>query len=207
MLNKVDHIVLVVPNLSQGIAYLQDLTGVLCTTGGKHPQFGTHNALLKIGKEIYLEVLAPDPSNPKTEKRWMGVDLIQEPRITRLALKSRNIDQEAALLAAHKTGHGKIQKGKRQKPDGTLLEWMLTCPLATPEIEALPFLIDWGNSAHPVTGMKADCNLKDITLFSPESSSIQDLYGQLGQSITVFSGTENKIQLTLETPKGILTLE
>ena len=56
-----DHLVITAPSLAAGIAYVRDTLGVTPEPGGRHPHMGTHNALLKLGPDSYLEVLAVDP--------------------------------------------------------------------------------------------------------------------------------------------------
>ena len=56
---QLDHIVVGIRSLDEGIAQFESLTGVKAGVGGKHPGRGTENALVSLGGGTYLEILAP----------------------------------------------------------------------------------------------------------------------------------------------------
>ncbi|WP_110515759.1 VOC family protein [Herpetosiphon llansteffanensis] len=57
----IDHLVVTAPNLAFGVAYIEDLLGVPMQAGGQHQAMATHNSVLKLGTNCYLEVIAPYP--------------------------------------------------------------------------------------------------------------------------------------------------
>lgn len=62
-----DHIAVSSETLDEGVAWVEERLGVPMGPGGVHQGFGTHNRLLALG-DVYLEVIAPDPS--QGEPRW-----------------------------------------------------------------------------------------------------------------------------------------
>ena len=151
----IDHLVLAVPDLETAIAEFAHEHGVRPAYGGRHVGLGTHNALVSLG-DAYLELVAPDPNQPNPDgPRPFGVDEIHEPRlVTWAARPDRGSGETLEALVADATaaGHdpGPVAAMERETPDGRLLRWRLTFPSMAHD-GLIPFLIDWGETAHPAS--------------------------------------------------------
>jgi hypothetical protein len=64
-LATLDHLIVAAVTLADGIEYIAEITGVAPRPGGKHAAMGTHNALLRLGEQVYLEIIAIDPAAAK----------------------------------------------------------------------------------------------------------------------------------------------
>jgi len=206
---KIDHIVYCVPDLEKAIVHLHDALGVTPKVGGRHLLKGTKNALVNLGAQCYLEILAIDYGNKNiSAPRWMGIDLITEPKITRWAIQSDNLINDQSILQEYHFKMGMLEEGQRKTTAGELLKWQMTLPLSDPEVELIPFMLSWSNSAHhPTDNMDLECSLQSISFYSKDQNSDQKrCFQDLSIDYKIQSSEETKIRATIEGPKGILTI-
>ncbi|MFD6156376.1 VOC family protein [Nocardia sp. NPDC060256] len=164
-MSELDHLVLATPDLPDAVATVTRLLGVAPVPGGRHGGRGTRNFLLGLGDGGYLEIIGPDDDQPAPAlPRPFGVDGLAEPRLVTWAARVPDID--AAVTEARATGYdpGEASGMSRETPDGQVLRWRLT--LAHDHTGVVPFLIDWGATAHPSE------SLPQVTLRAFESGSL-----------------------------------
>lgn len=204
----IDHLVYAVPNLEKGIAKLEKKLGVQAIVGGKHLTKGTHNALINLGNQSYLEVIAVDPDNQIIkEPRWMGVDTdLVGGKLTRWALKSSEIAEQVEFLYQINPNLAKVEQGSRKKEDGTMLKWQLSLPLAHPQVEITPFLIDWADSIHPCSSLTQACSLIKLEATHPTPQDYRNLLSALNFPLSIEKSDEVSLIATIETPNGFLKL-
>src|SRR5262249_9761207 len=101
---QLDHLVVAATSLADGTEYIAELTGATPQTGGKHGAMGTHNALLRVGERVYLEIIAIDPEAPKPRRpRWFDLDdialqseLTERPQLVHWVARTTDIERSAA---------------------------------------------------------------------------------------------------------------
>ena len=208
MSSFIDHIVYAVPDFDAALIYLENQFGILPSIGGRHLQRGTKNALINLGNQCYLEILAVDHENTDFHgQRWMGMDLIGQPAVTRWAVKSDNIEKESLLLAQFRSDLGVITSGERKTTDGSLLKWKMTLPAPAPVVEIAPFLLDWSKSAfHPCDRLDSLCELVSLDLYHPQPELFNGLFKSLSIDLQVLYGEFPKINVKIKGRTGIITL-
>ena len=150
LLAKIDHLVYATPDLNAGIDRIELLLGVRATPGGQHPGIGTRNALVALGPSCYLEIIGPDPEQPKPERpRTFGIDDLKAPRLATWVAKGTDLEQLARAAASRGVTLGDVIAGSRRRPDGVVLAWRFTDPRTVVADGIVPYFIDWGTSPHP----------------------------------------------------------
>lgn len=171
---SIDHIAITAPTLEAGAAWVTRVLGVAPQPGGEHPQMGTHNVLLRLGDEAYLEVIAVNPRVPAPDRpRWFGLDALQadSPACLRTWI-SRSTDIHATLAAA---GEPLGAITEMQRGD---LQWLITIPDdgKPPMGGVAPALIEWKAGPHPATRLPdVGLRLERLVLFHPRPHRVMAL--------------------------------
>ncbi len=206
--NAIDHIVFACADLERGMDEIEQLLGIRPVPGGRHPQFGTHNALLSLGPATYLEVIARDPNLPLPEQGTL-IDLSDEQESHLITWVLRTEDIVALASAAESAGLaiGPVQSGSREQPDGSTLRWQLTDPYAMPMGGAIPFLISWGEAAHPASVVPQAGELLGLTIEHPDSNKVRESVSVLDVNIAVVQADRFRLVARIETEDGVRILK
>ena len=120
-----DHIIIGVHDLDAATQDYRAL-GFTVMPGGMHASRATHNALITFADETYLELMAPTG-----ESRVPGVADYSEilaggEGLVGFALRSDDLDADAARLPAHGWRVDGIVSGERRRGDGVVVQWRMT---------------------------------------------------------------------------------
>lgn len=179
----IDHLVVTGATLDAANACVENALGLGTVPGGRHARMGTHNRLLSLGPDTYLEALAPDPEAPAPGRpRWFGLDRYgpdpqAPPGLAAWALRVPDID---AALAQAPDGIGPAQAMARGA-----YRWQITIPEdgQQPFDGVFPALIAWTGDtpadALPDTGAR----LISLTLSHPDA-------GRLGWALSMLTSDD-----------------
>lgn len=213
---QIDHLVVGVPRLQQGIDLVDRRTGVRPVYGGEHSGSGTHNALLSLGPRQYLELMAFRPdAEPDAENGflWDLIDPVHlsrldEPELLTWAVSTAEAERTAERLRTQGYKVSDPISGARKRPDGAELSWK-TFRVVAPKLRGAPFFIEWEEgSAHPAETSPGGCELVALKAFEPEETekALGGLMEALGVEVDVRCGAPS-LEAVLEGPAGRLVLK
>jgi hypothetical protein len=170
---RLDHIAITAPTLEAGVEYVRQALGVAPRPGGRHPQMGTHNCLLGLGPDAYLEVIAVDPGTVHpAEPRWFRLDRAgSTPRLAAWVARTDDLASAAAASPAYR----RIVPFRRGD-----LRWDFTLPEGGDLVHdgVAPFLIQW--RTRPPVLPDSGCTLEALEGRHPQAEAITQLLDRIG---------------------------
>jgi len=207
MLSRVDHLVYATPNLKEGIAEVESLLGIRPTPGGRHPGFGTRNALLALGDRCYLEIIGPDPERDHPGlPEVFGIAQLTASRLVTWAANSESLEGLADAEVAEGIHIGALSAGSRQTPEGVVLSWRFTDPLTVIADGLVPFFIDWGNTSHPASTAAQGARLVDLRAEHPDAVGVSRIFGVLGLNLKASQAPNPSLVAWIQSPRGEVEL-
>lgn len=206
-----DHLIVAAASLAQGVDWIADQLGARPLPGGRHVAMGTHNALLRLGARLYLEIIAIDPGGTAPRRpRWFDLDLprtraalAEGPALLHWAARTRDIEGDAT--------RSPIDLGTITPMERGDFQWRMTIPADghLPARGLVPTLIEWSGDRHPAD-LLPDAGLQLVTLAAehPEPAPVRAALASLGLSETlkVTYGRSPRLAAMLRTPRGVVTL-
>ena len=201
---QIDHVILGVSDLDQGVASFEEQTGVRPVYGGKHPR-GTHNALVALGEGLYLEIIALQPGvKPPDDLAPIG-DLRSLTPIG-WAVSFPDVAELRRELSAASIPLTEPRPGSRPTPTGGILSWH-TLGLQS-DFEGAPFFIVWSaDSPHPATTSPTGCSLRQWRIAGPHHRVLEQLRNAIGLAVQTAEASQPTFQLSLACPKGTVDFE
>jgi hypothetical protein len=207
LLRMIDHLVYATPDLAAGVTHVEALLGIHATPGGQHPGEGTRNALIALGPTSYLEIIGPDPDQPKPAgPRKFRIDDLHAPQLVTWAAKGTNLTQLVADARRHGVPVGDVIPGSRRTPTGALLSWHITNQRAFVANGLVPFFIDWGDTPHPARSAAAGATLISLRAEHQDPENVQRMLGALGLDLPVVKGAKPALVATIAGPRGRVDL-
>jgi hypothetical protein len=222
--SQVDHLVVVAANLAEGVLWCERVLGITPGPGGEHPLMGTHNRLFTVASpafpRAYFEIIAinPDKQTPRVApaRRWFDLDDHElqlrlsktGPQLAHFVASTPRVTAAVRALSRLGLDRGEALDVSRMTPQG-LLSWKITVREDGQRLfyGALPTLIQWGD-AHPADDMApSGVTLQSLHASHPRPDALRGGYEVIGLSGVGLSQGPPNLIATLQTPRGLVTLE
>lgn len=213
---RLDHLMVVVPDLEKGVREFAELTGTIPVKGGRHADAGTANYLVGLhplpgvdDTPPYLEILGPDPEADPTASEDRRRDIIgdaQGPVLRTWLVRAVDIEADVARAAEAGYSVGEVGSLSRVRPDGVLLEWRLTHQRPRRFGGAQPSLIDWGQAEHPAASLEPQLSVVGLEIHAADRARSEEMLQVLGLDVSVRETGSDGLAATLSTPAGTVTI-
>jgi hypothetical protein len=188
-----DHLVFAANDLAAGRDWLERQVGCPLEPGGRHTDYGTHNLLLSLGPDAYLELIAPEPGTTPGRARWFELDtpamrerLAAGPALVHWVAR---VESLAGVPEVRELTRGPNRWALTVPPDGSL-------PLGG----VAPSLIQWHTPPPSVALPDRGIRLAELVLTTPEPVALEAQLGGIAPVRVMAGPTALRARLT--TPHG-----
>jgi hypothetical protein len=202
-----DHLLWGAPDLDAEVSAFARRSGVQPAPGGVHPGRGTRNALLSLGSNQYLEIVAPDPEQePSGSSRGKSLARLPHAQLVAWAAKARNAEETVSKARAASFG-ADLYEMSRLTPDGRKLAWKIVEISEHGGGLLVPFFIQWLTLDHPASDSPRGLRLTSFYLESAHPERISQMMLHLGLDVAVRPGSADRLVAVLQSPYGEIRLE
>lgn len=214
---ELDHIVVAAKTLDEGRMWARETLGVDPVGGGKHDGLATHNTLLKLNGNRYLEIIAIDPdAGAPNFPRWFGLDTaeVQEhiahgPRLVAWVARASGADDAIEQLVASPGYTAKMVRPATRAD----FRWRFAFTPDGARIGggALPHLIQWDSPTHPCERLpESGLALTSLTLGATDpdaTTALLSAFAFTDSEVHVGQSSPAHLVATLSSPGGVIVLD
>lgn len=200
-----DHLAISCDSLAEGVAHVEAALGVTLAPGGEHAAMGTHNRLLSLGPEEYLEVIAINPDAPGPDQpRWFDIDnFAGSPRMTNWICRCDDLETAQAVAPQGAGVPWDLERGD--------LRWRMAVPAdgKLPFQNCFPAMIQWQGPAHPAPRLPDHgIRMTGMTVTHPEADMLRAVLAPMitDPRLTIVTGAAPALTVDLTGPKGPVRL-
>lgn len=202
-MSDIDHLILGISSLSDGIERFAALTGITPVRGGQHPGRGTENAIVGLGPGRYLEILSEIA--PGSNTSGYGATHHADLTLVGWALQCHSLPDVVARVRAAGFAMADPKSGSRRTPDGSLLEWR-AARVIEPGFDHAPFFIEWeAGTNHPSRSAPDGCGLVSFELLHPDAARLQAFFAAAEYPAIVQTRATPGMRTTIDSPGGRVT--
>lgn len=207
---QLDHITIIAPSLTEGVAHVRECLDIDVPFGRIHQDMGTYNHLLRLGESVYLEIIAANPDAP-TRPRWFGLgdqNAVRAAwdsgfRLRGWVARTTDID---SVLPEHE---GLLGNKTRLLGGDSFFLFSIPADGSLPLGGVAPSVIDRRGRPSSVASMaNLGAELRAVIIEHPNPDEVVDLYRKLGVDTPpgVQKGEHLRYRAMIQTPGGLKEL-
>jgi hypothetical protein len=203
---RIDHAIIGARDIEAVAGRLWEQHGLASLPGGRHPGWGTHNRIVPLGGS-YLEILGVADENEAVRDpmgRWLLAHTATADPLMAWCCETGELERLARRLGLM------LERGGRERPDGTLLSWRLAGRDVA--LGARPFFIAWDDpQARPglltaphavevqgIVQVEVGCGAEELAGWVDPDVPVRALGGGGGLRAIVIATAGGEIRLTGE---------
>lgn len=194
---KIDHLMWACSDLDRGVSEMQQLSGIKAELSGSHTGMGTRNALMSLGDDCYLEIIAPDPNQSLTGNFGGRLASLQTSGLLSWAVCYPGLANLKTELNAKGFTTSSVRTTTRLTASGESLTWEL---LFVTNLPGAPFFIDWLDCVHPAKTSPKGCELLGLSVSASDLTAYKKVFGDI-ERLALSEGDSNPAA-TIQSPGG-----
>lgn len=209
-----DHVVLGIDDLDKGIEALEQLTGVRAKFDGRDARLGTQSAVIGLGDNAFLEIMAPDPkADPaRVDPKYKPMTLDRLETFDTLtpflwAIGTNNLERTRWFARRAGSYPSGIDSGTRARGWGRSSEWTWA-HVTRPHTYVMPIFVQWNADTRPPQDRAPEgCRLVQLKLYPRIFKTVHLLLAAMQVDVEAEGAETESIHLSLECPKGEVLIE
>lgn len=204
---EIDHLVIGAASLAAGADWVERHLGARPGQGGAHEGVGTHNLLLGLGPDCYVEVIAPDPAQPEPahprpfdlDEPSLRLSLEAEPALITFVARTTSIEAVAGRLGPRGGTLREMRRGS--------LAWRMLLPSPQQDMGRLiPPLIQWDGPGAASRLADCGCRLTALEAEHPDHEALRSALAERGlsDSVAVRHSPHGRLVARVSRPDGQL---
>jgi Glyoxalase-like domain len=200
--NEIDHIILAAPDYEEAVKEFETMTGIKPARLGGLKGLGIRAARVATDNNCYIEILAPDPV--KTGPIGDKLKELEEGTLIHYAVRQSELDDLQHEFVPNELGYETDRINLYcPAPDGSPAKWGMLFMQGHFIGGVVPYYVDWGKCAHPISSIPTVGPLKSLTITAPGGSQVHKILKNIDLVTTVEGNPA--MEFCIGSPEGTIT--
>lgn len=200
-----DHVVVGINDLEKGVDALERLTGVKAKFDGRDARLGTQSAIMALGENSFLEIMAPDPKADPEQVDSELAKMFLEPlsgfeSLTPFlwAIGTSNLDRSRLYARRANSFTSDPDTGSRKRGWGRRVDWRWS-QVIRPKSYVMPLFVEWSKETDPPQERAPEgCTLDQLHVRTRVFKSVHNLLAATQVEVDLKGADIESLGLTLD---------